>query len=90
MTWLYVLIVIFVMLSNFKVMKTRSQSLIYTHDYPLLDTELKSLEASTNVGIGVYLYVIDQSDQTPQSLDQLKKYLTVSFVDGAGDTLGAV
>ena len=66
-------------------MTSRSQSLYYTHDYPL--TEEVPEEASS--GMGAYLYFMDQSDQKTIPLETIQKYLNVSFIDGSGQIFGA-
>ena len=71
-------------------MRSGSQSLFYTHDYPLKEEEFDEVAEDANLGTGVYLYFMDQNDETVISFENIRRYLSVTFVDGTGDKYGAV
>ena len=86
MSQIFMLIMIITVITFFSVMSSGSQSLYYTHDYPLT-TEIPE-EASQ--GMGAYLYFMDQNDQKAIPFKISSKYLAVDFVDGSGKRYGAV
>ena len=87
---IFVVLISLTILVQFTVMRSRSQSLFYTHDYPLLEDEFADLEDEATEGIGVYLYFMDQTDKVAIPFESIGAYLAVSFVDGSGDSYAAV
>ena len=59
MSLVYFLLMLLVVLTNFTVMRSGSQSLFYTHDYPLKEEEFDEVAEDANLGTGVYLYFMD-------------------------------